>query len=93
MRLIDADALLKAIHKARYVKGKPISFMTIIKIKELIFNTPTIDAVPVQHEAGIGTSFVSINDLNKWQDRIILDEGKSRNCLVYYVDGDQHDSC
>lgn len=49
MRPIDADALLKAIHEARYIKDKPVSFMTIIKIKELIYKTPALDVAPVVH--------------------------------------------
>ena len=87
MRLIDADALLKSFDVAwmwEYdetgcgVRKKAIPTKTIDE-------APTIDAEPVRHEGT--TTFITTNDLDKYQTRIIVDEGeKSKFCQVYYAD-------
>lgn len=45
MRLIDADALIEALHKAGTVMGQPRFLCRTVY--ECINNAPTIDAVPV----------------------------------------------
>lgn len=46
---------------------------------------PTIEAEPVRHEGN--TTYITTNDLDKYQDMIIVDEGeKSKFCRVYYAD-------
>ena len=43
----------------------------------------------VVHDEELGTSLVYVEDINDWQDRIILLEEGSKTCAVYYADADE----
>lgn len=55
------------------------------KIYQAIGNLPNLDVAQVVHDGN--TSFVSVKDVDEWQDRIILAEGdESKRCKVYYAE-------
>lgn len=57
----------------------------IFKCRVLVKEAPVIEAEPVRHEET--TTFITTNDLDKYQDRIVVGEGeKSKFCRVYYAD-------
>lgn len=54
-------------------------------VRKVICEAPSVDAEPVRHEGT--TTYITTNDLDKYQDRIIVNEGeKSKFCRVYYED-------
>ena len=60
------------------------------RARKLIEDAPKVDAEPVRHEGT--TTFIATNDLDKYQTRIIVDEGeKSKFCRVYYADNPSWD--
>lgn len=95
MRPIDADALQNQFNEKCIKDCEFCPFYLRWMTEEfeeegccvLIQKAPTIDAVPVVHDMGIGTSLVSAKDVDEWQDRIILAEGdESKRCKVYYAE-------
>lgn len=53
---------------------------------------PALDGVPVKHDEELGTSLIHVEDIDDWQDRIILLEDGSKSCAVYYADAEEEDA-
>lgn len=50
---------------------------------------PALEDVPVKHDEELGTSLIHVEDIDDWQDRIILLEDGSKSCAVYYADAEE----
>ncbi|MBP3427140.1 MAG: hypothetical protein J6M47_02625 [Clostridia bacterium] len=91
MRPIDADSLkAQLIYFANHMQdnGHSTYAAALGEAINIVDRRQTIDAVHVQHEGN--TSFISVKNVDEWEDRIILDEGvKTKRCAVYYADADE----
>lgn len=91
MRPIDADALMERLTRKkaevankRYTEGFNDA---ILKFRSMLHSEPTLDCETVRHYGT--TSFVTTEDIDKYNSRIVLDEGgKSRFCRIFYEDGE-----
>lgn len=62
-----------------------ISAGVIANVERIACEAPSVEAEPVRHEGT--TTYITTNDLDKYQPRIIVDEGeKNKFCAVYYAD-------
>lgn len=91
MRPIDADALMERLTRKkadvanqRYTEGFNDA---LLKFRSMLHSEPTLDCATVRHYGA--TSFVTTEDIDKYNSRIVLDEGrKSRFCRIFYEDGE-----
>lgn len=91
VRPIDANALMERLTRKkadvanqRYTEGFNDA---LLKFRSMLHSEPTLDCATVRHDGT--TSFVTTEDIDKYNSRIILDEnGKSRFCRIFYEDGE-----
>ena len=91
MRPIDANALMERLTRKkadvanqRYTEGFNDA---LLKFRSMLHSEPTLDCATVRHYGA--TSFVTTEDIDKYNSRIVLDEGgKSRFCRIFYEDGE-----
>lgn len=61
---------------------------SVKECQSAIDSIPAINAVPVVHYQDTGSTVIKAEDINEWQDRIILDEGESHSCAIYYKENE-----
>lgn len=91
IRPIDANALMERLTRKkadvanqRYTEGFNDA---LLKFRSMLHSEPTLDCATVRHYGA--TSFVTTEDIDKYNSRIVLDEGgKSRFCRIFYEDGE-----
>lgn len=61
---------------------------SVKECQSAIDSIPAINAVPVVHYQDTGSTVIKAEDINEWQDRIIIDEGESHSCAIYYKENE-----
>lgn len=84
-KLIDDLEAWRKLLDRRVSRFDDMVIHTLPVVFDLVNEQKTVAAEPVRHEGT--TTYITTNDLDKYQDRIVVDEGeKSKFCQVYYAD-------